>query len=82
MIRVHLKYDVEVSPDRIPSWSGSGPEYGLEKGCYMLIPTNFVTLVPKLRRKEGYAVREPLLLWGIAVQQEEAEGAGGCQKRW
>ncbi len=38
-------------------------------GSRLLLPvsTNFVTLVPKPGRKEGHAVREPLLLRGIAV---------------
>ncbi len=38
-------------------------------GSCLLLPvsTNFITLVPKPRRKEGHAVREPSLLRGIAV---------------
>ncbi len=55
-------------------------------GSRLLLPvSNF--MVPKLGRKEGHAVREPLLLRGIAGaeeigQQEEAEIASGCPRRW
>ncbi len=67
-------------------------------GSRLLLPvyTNCVTLVPKPGRKEGHAVREPSLLSGIFTlkdrwaiksaekigQQEVAETASGCPKRW